>query len=177
MINSILLVLALAMDSFTVSIAYGMRRVKIPIVCALTISVIGTTFLSASLFLTVLISKYINQKLFMFIGGSILIIIGVYNLIKYFKNKNKANNFEAKFLNFKNSVLIGVSLSLDSLISGFAGGFGINIYLTIIFSFFTNLFVVLFGNFLGKKFSNKVHIKLDWLTGVIFIALGIFKIL
>ncbi|MGL4797227.1 MAG: hypothetical protein ACRC1Y_04290, partial [Paraclostridium sp.] len=51
MLESLILVLSLCIDTFVASIAYGTDRIKIPISSAIIINGVCTSFLALSLFL------------------------------------------------------------------------------------------------------------------------------
>ncbi|WP_051365849.1 hypothetical protein [Metaclostridioides mangenotii] len=82
-----LLVIALSIDSFVASFAYGANKIKIPISSVAVINIICTLVLGVSLFLGSAIGSYIPSNLTKIICFSILFFIG---LIKLFDSTSKS---------------------------------------------------------------------------------------
>ncbi len=81
-------------------------------------------------------------------------------------------------INFKESICLGIALSLDSLGVGFGSALANVNYLQVItFVFILNLLSIPLGTTIGKKFKLYVkNMKTFWLAGGILIILGILKL-
>lgn len=81
-------------------------------------------------------------------------------------------------INLKESICLGIALSLDSLGVGFGSAIGnVNYLQVVIFVFILNLLSIPLGTNLGKKFKSYVkNLKTFWISGSILIILGILKL-
>lgn len=205
-IQSIMLVIALSLDAFVASLAYGASRIKVPLVSALMIGLVCTFTLSISLFLGNLIRPLIPDKATNIICFIVIFTIGVIKLfdssiktyIKKYKQVHKTLTFS--FMNFNfildmyadpekadidiskelspiEAIPLAFALSLDGLAVGLGAALTeINYFQVIFFSLIINILVVIIGCFIGNKIAEKTSIDLSWLSGLILIVLSIFKI-
>lgn len=202
----ILLVLALSLDAFVASIAYGMNRIKMPFVSILIIDIVCSSFLAISIFLGGLIKYYLPPKATSIISFLILIVLGIYYLFEgivksFIKNRTfpkerikvklfdfrliidvyidevKADFDDSKKLNPKEALYLATALSLDSIAIGFSSGIGdINISLIILMSLLFHVFAIWSGLLIGEKLVEKSKVNLSWLTGIILIVLAFSKL-
>ena len=84
---SALLVLAVVLDGFTACFAYGVNRIKIPLLSAALISLMGTGMLMLSLGAADWIGSYISFRACKVVSFSVLFLVGFCNL---FQNSVKA---------------------------------------------------------------------------------------
>lgn len=151
-LSILLLALAVSMDNFSTGFTYGLRKMKIPLKSLLIIAVCS----GASLFLSVLFGKsllhWIRPETANQIGGVILILIGGWVMIQFFRSNDEKEeepgekvvlNFEIRFLgvvihilkkpmsaDFDRSgaitgieaVMLGIALSLDAFGAGIGAG-------------------------------------------------------
>ena len=73
MIESLLLVSSVCIDAFVASIAYGTNKIKIPVISALIINIIGSFTLGFSLFFGGFVKNFLPGKLPIYISFLILI--------------------------------------------------------------------------------------------------------
>lgn len=204
MLSAFLLVIAISIDAFAVSVTYGIRKIKIPLVSAMIISLTGTGFLLISLFCAKLFSSFLQESTCKILSIILLMIIGLTDLfqstIKTYLRKNKgqanvsfsvfnisfaidifidetkADRDNSKTLSAKEAVLLAIALSIDSLATGFSAGLSLsNIPLQIIFCFIAGIVFCLTGRLIGEKIQAKSRIDLSWLSGVMLIALAVTK--
>lgn len=205
MLSTLLLVIAISIDAFAVSITYGIRKIKIPLISAIIISLTGTGFLLISLFLAKVFSSFLQEGTCTALSVILLMIIGLTDLfqstiktylrkhkgqanvsfsafnisfgIEIFLDETKADRDNSKTLSAKEAVMLAVALSIDSLATGFSAGLSVtNIPLQIIFCFIAGIVFCLTGGLIGEKIQAKSRIDLSWLSGVILIILAISKI-
>lgn len=143
-----------------------------------------------------------NINVINIISFIILLCLGIYKIFeysikKYFKelkekefnlfnikfilnvvtNNTLADIDNSKILSVKESISLGVALSLDGICAALTVGLTFNNYFLIfILSFSITFFMFLAGNIIGKKTSTK-NLNLNWLSGVILIILAITKII
>lgn len=207
MIETLLLVLALSLDAFVASIAYGTSKIKIPLSSVTIMSIICSSFLAISLFLGSVVKNFIPDKVTSITSFVILLVLGVYylfeSLIKTYLRKQqnankklqvnicnlcfvldiyldetKADINHSKNLNAKESMYLATALSLDSIAVGFAGSLGsINYFQVIICSLICGFVSIILGAFLGRKIVEKSNLNLSWLSGLLLIILAFTNLL
>lgn len=206
-LESILLVLALSLDAFAASIAYGLNDIKIPIRSILIIDFVCAFFLSLSMLIGSMFRVLIPERFLIIVSFLILLSLGIYylfegivkaNLEKALKSnkKIKVNVFNldliveiyvdqtkadinySKDLSSKEALYLGTALSLDSIAVGFGSGIvDINYLQVIIFSLIFGIVAIWGGLFMGRKVALNTKIDISWLSGIILIILAILKIL
>lgn len=171
--ESLLLVLALSLDSFIASFAYGTSNIKIPFKCTILMSAISSGILALSLCLGALIKPFIPGALTTFICFATLMILGI---IKFFNHEN-VNAAHTRVLSMHEAAPLALALSLDGLAAGFGAGLtSINYMMVIIFSLIAGILAVLLGSYMGRKISKKISFNLSWLSGLMLIILAILKL-
>ena len=207
MLESLLLVSSLCIDSFVASIAYGTSKIRIPYLSTIIINLVCTLTLACSLFIGSIFKSFLPGNLPSILGFLLLMAIGIYRLFEYifkayiskcsksncpltfkifdfqfilqvYADEIKADFDNSKCLNVKESFYLALALSLDSLAVGFGSSLcNINYIEVLILCFFVGILCVSLGVFLGRKFSQKVHLELSWLSGVLLILLAIIRVL
>lgn len=205
MFQSFLLVVALSIDSFLASLAYGAEKIRIPLRSALLISFIGIVFLGISLYTATFIQMFIPDYVCKWISFAIFFMIGISSIfqgtIKSFLRKSKQKQLtfcysgisfvldvyldetkadvdHSKSLSLKEALYLAIALSIDSLVSGFALGISIIHPLPVLLiSFLIGITAVLSGSFLGGKAGKMSHLDLSWLSGILFLFLACSRIL
>ena len=207
MLVSLLLVSSLCIDSFVASIAYGTSKIEIPPKSIVIINLVCTLTLACSLFIGSIFKSFLPGNLPVILGFIILMSIGIYRLFEFFfksyiskkthcdypltfklfdfkfvlqvyADETKADFDKSKSLSPKESFYLALALSLDSLAVGFGSSlYSINYIETLILCFLIGTFAVSIGSFLGKKFSESLHLELSWLSGALLIILAIIRVL
>lgn len=173
----ILIAIALAMDSFAVSIAAGSKYKNINLLTSVKIALLFGLFQGflplIGYFLGSSFSDFVDE-FDHFIAFIILIYLG-YKMIK----EAKEANFEEDVKNLKNKTLVflAIATSIDAFAVGITFSFqDINIfYAFTIISLVTFVFCLL-AVYIGKKLGSHLQDKAEYLGGIILILLG-FKIL
>ena len=207
MVQSLILVLSLCIDTFVTSIVYSSNKIKIPVVSGLIIDTICSLFLAISLFFGYLIKDFIPINIASTISFLLLLILGVYrlfeaffkNLIKKYYDKGspltfkifefkfilqiyadevKADLDESKILSPKEAFFLAVALSLDTLTVGFGCSLGtVNYLATVLLSFLVGALLLVLGGYVGKKISKNYNLNLSCLSGVLLIILAFIRII
>lgn len=205
MIESLLLVSSLSIDSFVASIAYGTSKIKIPVLSALIISIVSTVTLGLSLFLGSIVKDFIPISCAGILGFILLISLGIYRIFEFiFKSYISKKQKSKKTLEFKifdfNFVLqiyadetkadfdkslylspmeafyLAFAMSLDSLAVGFSSSLcSVNYFEVITLSLIIGFVLIIIGFNIGLAFSKKIHIELSWLSGVLLIILACIR--
>ena len=196
-IETLLFSIAISFDSLVSFFGYGIEKIKVGFLQIIFIMFINTIFLAVGLFCGHYLSLLINDSIIKYISFSLLLMVGLFklasDLLKLWLSKHKGINNKTflkicidpinadinkdKILSFKESLFIGIALSIDSL--GVGLGLGVNKtnqYLIFIFSFIIGLVFSFIGYLIGKKVSSKTTLNLSWLSGVLLILLAILKI-
>lgn len=207
MLESLLLVSSLCIDSFVASIAYGTSKIHIPPLSAVIINLVCTITLACSLLIGSIFKSFLPSGLPVFLGFLLLMLLGIYRLFesifksyisKYSKSDSpltfklfdfrfvlqvyadeiKADFDKSKCLNVKESFYLGLALSLDSLAVGIGSSLcNVNYAEVLILCFIIGFLCVSIGVFIGKKFIQKLHFELSWLSGALLILLAILRVL
>ncbi|MGL5149479.1 MAG: sporulation membrane protein YtaF [Clostridium sp.] len=207
MVQALLLVFSLCLDSFVASIAYGTKKILIPLKSALVINIICSLTLFTSLLFGNLLSEFIPTNLTSIASFLLLFGLGVYRLFesifKSYISKKKSNNYpltfklfdfkfviqvyadetkadfdNSKTLSIKESAYLAIALSLDSLAVGFGYSLmKVNPFQIATLCFFIGLFLLLIGCKLGKKFSEISNLNISWLSGFLLIVISILRII
>lgn len=204
--ETLLIVLALSLDAFVASIAYGSNQIRIPLISILIIDIVCAFFLTISVFFGKIISTFLPPHITSIISFIILMIIGVYYLFEgivksYLGNRSslkeklkfklfnmwfiidiyidetKADFNHSNNLDSREALYLATALSLDSLAIGFGSGLGKISYLYILLlSLLFDIVAIYSGLILGKKLVQHSKINLSWLAGVILIFLALLKL-
>ncbi len=178
---SALLVLAVVLDGFTACFAYGVNRIKIPLLSAALISLMGTGMLMLSLGAADWIGSYISFRACKVVSFSVLFLVGFCNLfqnsvkavlqkaadnskkmsfrwsgisfmLSICLDETKADADCSKVLSAKEALALGTALSIDSLATGFGSGLvGQNYLMIAILALSMHMVAIFLGHFLGEK--------------------------
>lgn len=192
-----LFVLSSSLDIFTVALAYGFKNIKINFSSNIIIAFISSlgTFLSMKLgilFVDIFPSRIINQ-----LGSIILLCIGIYFFLQYFKNRNTStsinyvNDKSPTFLlespeiadtnksgkiEFKESFMLSIALSLNNVGLGIGASIaGLNILFTTITTFIFSILIIPLGFYSSKKLLKRTNLynKGSLISAIIIIMLAI----
>lgn len=168
------------LDNLTVGVGYGIGKMKITYLSNLIISLISALGTFMSMYLGVIISKFLNEKTTNLIGSGILIIIGIFFCYSFFKsiNKQEVNNVENKSLDIKGAISLGFALTINNFGVGFGASIaGLNAVLTSLITFFISVVFLESGYLLGDDFLGKIFGKYsELISGLIIIFIGFYEI-
>lgn len=205
MTHSIILVIALSIDSFLASLAYGVASIRIPFRSAIVVSSVGVLFLGISLYAASLLQQVIPPEVCSTISFLIFFLIGISTIfqeaIKQFLrnckrrkltfeysgisfvldvylDETKADMDHSKQLSMKEALYLAVALSIDSLVSGFALGIHIqNPLPVLVISFLVGLMAVYLGAYFGEHYVRMANWNFSWLSGILFLILAFTRIM
>ncbi|WP_250675967.1 sporulation membrane protein YtaF [Paraclostridium ghonii] len=207
MIESLILVSSLCIDTFVASVAYGTDRIKIPFYSNIVINLVCSSFLGISLTLGGLLKDFLSPSTASILSFVLLLSLGFFRLFEsFFKtyvqsfsnagapltfkafdfkfvleiyaNETKADYDKSKTLTLKEAIYLAVALSLDSLAVGFGSSLvSINYLQVLILSFIVGTCCLFIGVHIGKKFIEKVDLNLSWLSGLMLIILAFIRFL
>lgn len=209
MLGIILLAISLSVDAFGIGLSYSLRKVKIPLIPKLIISLISVLITAISFLLGNAILLFISENVAKLIGCVMLIILGALTIfkglrengndeepkkndvisffikplqvtVKIIKEHKKSNADSSKKVDVFESIYLGLSLSVDSLVVG------VTYAIIGSLSFFVPIYVGIgqfaflsLGAILGAKISkakNNINSKVFvFISGAILIILAIVR--
>ena len=201
-IEALLLVTALSIDTFISSLAYGTNKIKIPFSSAMIINIICSLFLAVSILLGEFFEPYVSENLIQLISFFLLFSLGtiklfnkkIKELFNYLKqislkqskvnffmniytNPEKADLDTSKSLSSKEAIWLALTLAVDGLSVGFGAGLtNINHFLVIFFTLFSDMIAIYLGCYIGNRIAKKTSFDLSWLSGLILIFLAFSKL-
>ncbi|HEY2493343.1 MAG TPA: sporulation membrane protein YtaF [Paenibacillus sp.] len=90
MVSLMLLAFALSLDSFGVGITYGLRKMKIPLLSIVIISMLSGVIIYLSMQVGVLLSHVVSETVASAVGAIILIVMGSWSLVQLLLQKEKS---------------------------------------------------------------------------------------
>jgi len=197
---------ALSMDGFGAGIAYGIRKIRIPVLSLVVISLTSSTAIGISMAFGHLISRYVSVQNAEFIGSAILIFVGLWILLQTWSaNKEKRQddpilNLKIKPLglvvqilheptvadidrsgniSLKEAVLLGAALAMDALGAGFGAAMtGFGTLLTPVVVGMVKFILLTTGVFLGRNYAaGWLGDRASALPGWLLIFLGLARVI
>lgn len=198
-LSILLFVIAASLDILVVSLAYGLKDIKINFSSTLVIASISALGTFISMILGKFLVDLIPIKLGDIIGGLVLLLLGFYSIYSYFKEKkiltshNSENNSSPTFIlenpevadkdksgniDFKESLALSLALALNNFGLGIGASIsGLNIVFTTISTFIISLIFISLGFYLSKTIKSKnISKNSNLIAGIIIIILSLFII-
>lgn len=206
MLEIILLVIALSIDAFVASLAYGTDRIKIPIRSAVALSTVSAFILLVAMacgsFISTLLPPYVTTALcfvLLFLLGVTRFCEGLIKdvlkkhanhvegitfkcwdfhfILDIYMDSTKADQDHSKVLSIKEALSLGVVLSLDGIAAGFGSGLVEAPYMaTLIIALIVGVMAILAGSHIGERIAKTTKWNISWLSGVTLIALAFMKL-
>lgn len=200
-----LLVVALCMDLFVASIAYGAGRISFSWKQAVAVNGICSLCLGVSLLFGSLIDGWISEKFtkeicffsLLLLGCLKLADAGIRRYVREHKEINRKIHFSFSRLRFlitiygdpleadadRNAMLswrevffFSFAMSIDSLIAGTMAAFlKISVLFTVCTAFFMGILFTWFGLFIGRRIGRNDPGDLSWVSGLLFLLLAVLK--
>lgn len=198
-LSILLFVIAASLDILVVSLAYGLKDIKINFSSTLVIASISALGTFISMILGKFLVDLIPIKLGDIIGGLVLLLLGFYSIYSYFKEKkiltshNSENDSSPTFIlenpevadkdksgniDFKESLALSLALALNNFGLGIGASIsGLNIAFTTISTFIISLIFISLGFYLSKIIKSKnISKNSNLIAGIIIIILSLFII-
>lgn len=199
------LALALSVDSLCVGLSYGMRRIVIPIMPLLFVSLISGISAYISIHIGSGLAVFLSPQHAKILGAVILICVGIYIFVSAVRDRRagtedneilsirlnfieitvkvieqplKADLDNSGTINNTEAVFLGVALALDTFGAGLGAAMShMSISgLPIAICVFNMLFLYL-GEYIGKEINITKNDRLEYLPGIVLILLGFMTML
>lgn len=179
LLQALILVMALSVDSFTSGFAYGVSKIRMPLLSVSIVTFISSITLVLSLLVGNVIQGMIPPGWADKIGFSILFLLGLFKLLNRSKQSDaeKANKDGDDLLSPVEALSLGAALSIDSIAAGIGAGFAkALIPAAFLISLVIGAAALISGSRLGNIISNRFGANLDWVCGVLLMLLAVMKL-
>ncbi|MCL2774975.1 MAG: manganese efflux pump [Oscillospiraceae bacterium] len=177
------------LDTLGVSVAYGIKKIKINMFCNIVIAVVSTVGTFISMLFGIFISKTIAVQFINYIGSAILILIGLYFIYEFFKKNHseyeeiietptKADTNNSGTLELSEIFTLALALTVNNLGVGISASIaGLNIWATTILTFIVTMLFIKIGTFIGNsKIFNFIGKYSSLISGIIIALIGVCTI-
>ena len=200
-LEATMLALALSLDAFVASFAYGSKGIRIPMRSAWVITLICAGVVGLALLAGTLLRQYIPYSLAAGISFSILFALGIVKLLDsiiksvirrravsrelkfslwglsfillLYADPEQADLDGSKTLSPTEAASLALALSLDGLGVGLGAAIGsANGLVLFAGAVVTGIAAVVLGGRLGNKAAERVRLNISWLSGVLLILLA-----
>ncbi len=189
----LILACAVSIDGFVAGVSYGIKKIIINIGSFLIISGITATVIYVTGNIGIIFAAYLDSNIARIVGGSILIFIGIWmiiktyitdflneyvNLIKILNEPVKADLDCSGNINTGEAAFLGLALALDAVGAGLSMGIsGFNTLLVPLYVGVINFIFVSGGYYFGHKIAGFLPANFEMFPGLILIVLGIGRII
>lgn len=193
----LLFVVSASLDNFAVAIAYGTKNIKIGFLSNLVIALVSSLGTFLSMIFGTFILNIFSIKSANMLGSSILLFLGIYFIIDFYKTKKSTNIYDTATpstvlkapeiadidksgsIDFKESFILAAALALNNVALGITASIaGLSIVLTTIFTFIFSLILIPLGLYLAKKLVNNfLGTNAGLFSGLLILALSIIEFL
>jgi len=192
--------LALSLDGLGAGLAYGIRRIRVPVSSLLIISLVSGGAVSLSLFCGHLAASVLNPHFAQQAGGWLLIGLGLWILTQALRTATRrvlrlrvpplglviqilfeplqADLDDSGCISAREAMLLGSALAMDAFGAGFAIALsGLHTALIPAFVAAGLFLMVSLGLLLGRRMVRTNGRKLNLLPGCLLILIGMFRVM
>lgn len=201
-ISSIILAFSASIDSLIIGLAYGIKKIKIGFISNIVIAIVITLGTFLSMYIGLILSKFIPKEFCSLIGSFLLIGMGLWMLYDEYKKKVSENNISGELMDslnydeilindktadidhsgnidIKEAITLALALSINNLALGIGGSIaGLSIALTTIFTFIFSILTLLLGLKIGNSYLSKFFGKYSsYISAFIIIVMGLVELI
>lgn len=181
MFTIILLILAISLDALSFGLAQGFNKNSIGYINCFFMSVLSTLLFAVPLYLSQLVVQYLDEKICYLLNGIVLLCLGIFYLVQFFvllqKKEPPLEKKENSKLTLGYCLISTIPISLDAIFTAFLSGYSLQYIIFGVIFYFVITYIALFiPNKIALKMSGKSNLRLEWLSGLIFVVLGLLKI-
>lgn len=200
-----LLALAISLDNFCVGVAYGVRKINLPITANLIISLASGAAIFLSMLAGEVISKYLSIHTAQFLGALVILLTGIWIIlqswwqkwkngitengcidirikslgivIRILNDPGKADLDRSGTISNWEALILGIALALNALGAGFGAAMnGLSPWLTSLAAIVFSFSLIALGVLVGKKYmSDWLGDKIAVVSGAVLILLGLWE--
>ncbi|HJV46843.1 MAG TPA: sporulation membrane protein YtaF [Bacillota bacterium] len=197
-LSILILGIASNLDNLGIGISFGIRSTKIPFFSNLIIAFISMVGTYLSMVLGSLLSQYVPHDVANFLGGFLIISIGIWTIASSLTKKNKEvlKNLDTPsvsevlkdpskadldgnhYISMKESLWLGLALALNSIGTGIgAGASELSTFWTTAAVGVFSLLTIGIGVGAGLRISKSWICRYsDFLAGILLIGIGLYEI-
>lgn len=186
LLASLLFAISANMDNFTVGLVYGIKKIRIGVFSNLIIALITGMGTLLSMSLGLFICRFVSVKVSNILGSAILIILGLYFILDYYrdynsnsvlKNPEKADENKSGDIDIKEAFALAMALSMNNMALGIGASItGLNVLVTTVFTTFFSIVFIITGFNIGKScFPNLLCKYSPLASAIIIIILGLHE--
>jgi len=180
----ILLALSASIDALSLGITYGIKRTKMSKISNVIIFVIVFVCSTFALLLGHYISLLFSPTFSVFLGSSLLIMLGAYNIFKVLNKVDTINNFDidnSNYIDNTEAIALALAVAVDaSCVSMTCAFIGYTSFILPFFMAVFHTFLVNCGNTVAKFIVEKINIPtniLSILAGILLVLIGILRLI
>ena len=176
LISTLLFTISANLDNIPIGIFFSLNNNKLKTLDLIEISFFTSIFTFIIMLIGNIIAKILPIEFSNQIGAYIIIIIGVYGIIKEIFKKNKIQENNKTFISKFQTIIL---LSINNLALGINASItGINCLPSSIFTFIFSFIFLYIGSFIGKKINyNLISDISNYLSYIIILILGIVELI
>lgn len=172
-------------DNLVVGMSYGIKKMPIRWVENLIVALITLMGTVLSMILGKSVLLFLPQKLAGVLGSVIIILIGVFGLVKFFikmkkpeEESEEETELALQTLTRAEALILGLALTLNNIGLGIGASItGLPVLSTALCSFLFSLVFLYIGNLIGRsKIAELVGEFAEPLAGLLMIGLGVYEI-
>ena len=181
LLHCIVLAFCSTIDSLGIGITYGIKNTKMLLSSKIILFLCSFTITLLAVLLGNTLNIILYDNITNILGSIILIFIGCFLMFSSFKEKNNFDIDYSNYIDNKESLFLGIALSIDSFGIGLSSSM-VKLDMLLLPTFipiFQFLFLS-FGFLLGKRIKQRSHIPDNvWsiIPGILLIIIGILKVL
>lgn len=176
----LVLVTAISVDAFGAGFVYGVSRVRMPLLSVGIVSAASGLMLLLSMGAGRILGRGLPADFTAEAGFIILFVLGVVKLFDRSggKEAKEANRDGDHVLSAGEALVLGVSLSLDSIAAGIGVGVDdFRMILAVPTAFVINFLMMRLGGRAGKALAGRIHADVGWISGVLLILLAFMRLI
>ncbi|SDO13517.1 sporulation membrane protein YtaF [Acetanaerobacterium elongatum] len=185
-LSVILLSAAANLDNLSIGLAYGIRKVRIPFLSNLIVSMLSGVFTLITCFVGKSLSGVLPNSFGNILGGGIVCVMGIWSIAEYLiklkqsapenitarkpsseyvdkefieimQHPDKADMDYSGDISAKESLLLGTALALNCLATGLGAGMtGINVIAITVLTIILSFITITLGTLIGKKCASLI---------------------
>ncbi|MFI3176830.1 MAG: manganese efflux pump [Eubacteriales bacterium] len=178
-IDELIFVLALTIDTFTISVLYGSQRIEIPFLSNVILNLTATLVLLSAIFFGSFLKQWIPEEATHYLSFLILCGIGGYKCVESLTNPKlqDGDRNHDKILSAKEALSISLALSMDGISIGLGAAFlSVDFVVIGILSLLVGMIAIIIGTRMGRILVKTISLDYSLVGGIAMIVFAFTKI-